>query len=68
MESATLNTTPTKQNHHQFKRADDAPKKNINRSALLQRENKTKLLYALTKFLVKYKIPAAGVLLRDMAV
>jgi len=43
LESAELNTSLREQNHHQFKKADDAPQKNIKQTALLQKENKHKL-------------------------
>jgi hypothetical protein len=68
LELVTLKTSLRKQNHHQFKKADDAPQKYIKLPALLQRENKPKLLYALAKFLVKYNTSVAGVLSSDMVV
>jgi hypothetical protein len=71
LEIVTLNTSLLEQNHHQFKKADDAPQKNINLTALLQKENKDKLQYVLAKkinFLVMYNIPAAGVLSSAMVV
>jgi hypothetical protein len=68
LESATLNTSIREQNHHQFKKADDAPQKNIKQTVLIEKENKLKLRYAVVKFLVKYNISAAGVLSSDMAV
>jgi len=34
----TLSTSIRKQNYHQFKKVDDAPKKNIELTALLQNE------------------------------
>jgi hypothetical protein len=70
LEFVTLNTSLIEQNHHQFNKADDAPQKNIKLSELLQKENKHKLLYTFAqklKFLVKYNIPAAGMLSIDMA-
>jgi len=47
------NTSIREQNHHQFEKADDAPQKNRKQFALLQKENKHKLFYTLTMFLVK---------------
>ena len=67
MEFVTLNTSLREQNHHQFKKADDEPQKNIKLPALIQKENKPELPCAL-KFLIKYNIPAAGVLLSGKAV
>ena len=60
LEFVTLNTSLREQNHHQFKKADDRPQKNIKQTALLQKENKTKSPYAVTKikFLVKNNTPA----------
>jgi hypothetical protein len=70
LESVTLNTSLREQNHHQFKTGDDAPQKNIKQAALLKKVIKPKLLFILAKklkFLVKYNIPAAGVLSSVMA-
>ena len=82
MELVTLHTSLREQNHHQFKKTDDESQKNIKQPRLHQKENKTKLPYTLAKniqirtrnfsdknkVLVKYNIPAAGVLTSDMAV
>jgi len=38
LESAILNTSQLEQNHHQFKKADDAPQKNINLTALQKKQ------------------------------
>jgi hypothetical protein len=70
LEFVTLNTSPRELNHHQFKKADDAPQKNIKLFALLQKENKYKLTCTLAqrlKVLAKYNTPSAGVLLSGMA-
>lgn len=68
LESVAINTSLREQNHHQFKKADDAPQKNIKQSTLLQKENKHKLPYELARLLGKYNITAAGVLSSGMAV
>jgi hypothetical protein len=47
LEFVTLNTSLREQNYHQFYKADDEPQKNIKLTALLQKENKLKLLYSL---------------------
>ena len=51
MELVTLNTSHKEQNHHQFKKADDAPQKNIKLSASLQ---KTKILKSGTAHTFRY--------------
>jgi hypothetical protein len=82
LEFVTLNTSSREQNHHLFKKSDNAPQKNIKLTVLLQKENKAKLPYSLAnniqirtellaaiiKFLLKYNTSAAKVLSSDMAV
>ena len=61
MEFVTLNTSLREQNHHQFKKADDASQINIIQSTV-------NIEYILIiKFLVKYNTSADGALSGDMA-